>query len=66
MENFLAINWLDAVALDVIIAAVEHVANLGQFGEVSDHGVLDQIVRSTTGCGGKFLEAKVGRPYWTV
>jgi hypothetical protein len=31
-ENFFAINWLDAVALDPIIAGIEHVANLRQFG----------------------------------
>jgi len=29
-ENFFAINWLDAAALDVIIASIEHVANVGQ------------------------------------
>ena len=61
-KNFFAINRLDAVGLDVIIAGIEHVANLGQFGEVSGHGVFDEIVRSATGCGGKFLEARFG--FW--
>jgi hypothetical protein len=43
-EDFFAINRLDAVGLDVIIAVVEHVANRRQFSEVARHGVLDEII----------------------
>ena len=61
-ENYFAINWLDAAALDVIIAGIEHVANLRQFSEVPSHGILDEIVRSATGCSSKLLETRFG--FW--
>ena len=55
-KNFFAVNWLDVVDLDVIIATVKHVANLRQFSEVARHGVLDEIIGSAPRCSGKFLE----------
>jgi len=61
-ENFFAINWLDAAALDVIIACIEHVANLRQFSEVPSRGILDEIVRSATGGSSKLLKTRFG--FW--
>lgn len=61
-ENFFAINWLDSAALDVITAAIKHVADLRQFGQISGHSVFDEIVRSATGCSGKFLQTQFG--FW--
>jgi hypothetical protein len=54
--NFFAVNWLYALGLDVIIATIEHVANLGQFGKVLCHGILDQIIGSAPRSSGKFPE----------
>jgi hypothetical protein len=61
-ENFFAIDWLDAAALDVIIAGIKHVADLRQFGEISGHSIFDEIVWSATGCSGKFLQTRFG--FW--
>ena len=59
-KNFFAVNWLDVVDLDVIIATVKHVANLRQFSEVPSYGILDEVVRSATGCSGEFQETRFG------
>ena len=61
-ENFFAINWLDAAALDVIVPAVKHFANLRQSGEAPSHGILDEIVRRAIGSGCKLQETRFG--FW--
>jgi hypothetical protein len=59
-ENFFAIDWLDAAALDVIIAGIEGAANVRQSCEVSGHGVLDEIVGSVPGSSCKLQETRLG------
>ena len=43
-EKLLAVDRLDAAALEVVIAAVERLAKLVQLLDVGDRGVLDNVV----------------------
>ena len=43
-EKLLAVDRLDAAALEVVIAAVERLAKLIQLLDVGDCGVLDNVV----------------------
>jgi hypothetical protein len=61
-KNFFAVNWLYALALDVILATVKHGVNLGQFRKVPCPGILDQILGMAPGCSGKFLKTRCG--FW--
>jgi hypothetical protein len=59
-EEGLAVDRLDATALDVVVSAIEHFARLGEFLQISSHRVFDQVVGSTSGFRGEFLQAGFG------
>jgi len=62
VEGFLAINGLNAAAVDFVVAGVEHAAYLAQLRQVSDHGVLDEFIGSAAGGFGKLQQA--GFRFW--
>jgi len=55
-QRFFAVDQLRLAALEVVIAAVEHVPRLRQFLEISCKGVLGQLVRCLAGLRRCFLE----------
>jgi len=44
LKECLAVNGPDPAALDVIVAAVEHLAHLGGLFQIAGEGVLYEIV----------------------
>jgi hypothetical protein len=59
-ESFFTVNGLDTAALDRVVAAIEHLAGLRQFDQVSRHGVLYKLSRCSPRLCGKLLKARFG------
>lgn len=54
-ECVFTVERLHAAALEVVVAAVERFAYLGQLLQISGHCVFDEIIRGTAGFGGQLL-----------
>jgi hypothetical protein len=61
-EGFFTIERLYAPALEVVVAAVERFAYLGQLLQISGHGVFDEVVGGAPGLGGELLQPRFG--FW--
>lgn len=61
-EGFFAVDWLYASALDVVVAAVEHLPRLGHFLEIASHCVFDNLVGRASALGGEFVNLRLG--FW--
>ena len=55
-KGFFAVNRLHPAAFEVLIAAVERLPNLEYFVKISRHGVLNEVVRSTSALRGEIFE----------
>jgi RHS repeat-associated protein len=60
LKGLIAVDGLNAATLYVIVAAIQHVAHLGQLCEVSGHRVFDELIRRTASRRGKLLETRFG------
>src|SRR5271170_7686640 len=52
-------NRFYPAAFQVVIAAVEHFARVGQFLEIASHGVLNQLVWAASGFGYPTVELRL-------
>ena len=51
-EGFFAVNVLHLIGFHFVVAAIERAADLGQFRQVTDHGVFDDFFGRATGGDG--------------
>ena len=61
-ESFLAVNGLYAAALEVIVAAVQILAQLSELLKISCHCILDEIAGCATRFGSQLVKAGLG--FW--
>jgi hypothetical protein len=59
-EGFFAIDRFHAATLEVVVAAVEHFAGLGELLQISGYCVFDKIVGGAASLGGQFLQPRFG------
>jgi hypothetical protein len=55
-QRFLSIDGCNTAVLEVVVALVQRVPHLGQFGQTPRHSILDEFVRLTACSGGKLLK----------
>jgi hypothetical protein len=61
-EGFFTIDRFHAPAFEVVVAAVEGFAYLGQLLQISRHGIFDEIIRGTASFGSQLLQTRFG--FW--
>lgn len=59
-EGLFTVHGLNTAALDGIVAAIQHLARLRQFYQVSGHCVFDELIRRSAGLFGKLVKAGFG------
>jgi hypothetical protein len=62
-EGSFTVDGLHSTALEVVVAAVQHLASLRQLLQIAGHCVLDQVVGRAPGCLGELLQAGLG--FWS-
>jgi hypothetical protein len=50
------VDGFGLAAFEVVVAAVQHPAHLGQLVKVTGHGILNQLIRGTAGFGRQLVE----------
>ncbi len=60
VKSFFAVDGLNTAALDLIVAAIQHLAYLDKLCEVSGHRVLDEVIRRAAARRGKLLKPGFG------
>jgi hypothetical protein len=58
VEKSFAVDRLHPAALDVIVAADEHIAHFSHFSQVSCHGIFNKIIGRAAALGRQLMEAR--------
>jgi hypothetical protein len=62
VKGFFTLDRFHSAGLEVIVSAVKHFSDLGQFLQISRHCLFDEFVGRAPGFGGEFLKARFG--FW--
>ena len=53
-EDF-TVNWFDAAALNIIVAAIEQIPKFGDFDQIRSHGIFYEIIGPATALRSEFV-----------
>jgi len=59
-EGLFPVNRLHSAAFEIIVTAIQHFTDLGQFQEIPGHCVFNQVAGWTPALAGEFLKAGFG------